>query len=74
VTTGADGVDIRVLGPFGVGVDDHPVELGGPQLRTVPDFGYDQGWRVESHPRFATDITGDGRADIVGSATPGSTP
>ena len=33
----------------------------------VADFGYDAGgWRVEKHPRFLVDVTGDGRADIVG--------
>jgi hypothetical protein len=30
------------------------------------DFGYDQGWRVENHPRFVVDLDGDGRADILG--------
>ena len=30
------------------------------------EFGFDQGWRVDKHPRFLADITGDGRADIVG--------
>ncbi|MFI5842106.1 FG-GAP repeat domain-containing protein [Catenuloplanes sp. NPDC051500] len=32
----------------------------------VGDFGYAQGWRVGTHPRFVKDVTGDGRADIVG--------
>jgi hypothetical protein len=32
----------------------------------VSDFGHDQGWRVERHHRFIADLTGDGRADIVG--------
>jgi hypothetical protein len=32
----------------------------------VTDFGVDQGWRVDRHPRFLADLTGDGRADIVG--------
>jgi hypothetical protein len=33
----------------------------------VKDFGYIAGgWRVERHPRFLADLTGDGRADIVG--------
>ncbi|WP_247048718.1 S8 family serine peptidase, partial [Arthrobacter rhizosphaerae] len=37
-----------------------------PQF-VVPNFGYSGGgWRVEKHPRFLADITGDGRADIVG--------
>ncbi|HEY4089430.1 MAG TPA: alkaline phosphatase family protein [Bryobacteraceae bacterium] len=31
----------------------------------LADLGYNQGWRVESHPRFAADVTGDGKADIV---------
>ena len=29
-------------------------------------MGYNQGWRVDQHPRFVVDITGDGKADIVG--------
>jgi len=30
-------------------------------------YGYEAGdWRVERHPRFLADLTGDGRADIVG--------
>jgi hypothetical protein len=29
-------------------------------------FGYNQGWRVDQHPRFVEDVTGDGNADIVG--------
>jgi subtilisin family serine protease len=35
--------------------------------RVVDNFGYNAGgWRVEKHPRFMADVTGDGRADIVG--------
>jgi Matrixin/FG-GAP-like repeat/Putative peptidoglycan binding domain len=31
------------------------------------NFGYVAGgWRVERHPRFLADLTGDGRADIIG--------
>ncbi len=29
-------------------------------------MGYDDGWRIENHPRFAADVTGDGAADLVG--------
>ena len=37
------------------------------QARSSTTFGYDGGgWRVERHPRFLADLTGDGRADIVG--------
>jgi hypothetical protein len=42
-----------------------------PQL-VVPNFGYDAGgWRIEQHPRFLADTTGDGRADIVGFGNDG---
>lgn len=37
-------------------------------------FGYSNstgGWRVDKHPRFMADITGDGRADIIGFAEDG---
>jgi hypothetical protein len=37
-----------------------------PAQFVIADFGYDQGWRVEKHPRFLADVTGDGRADVVG--------
>ncbi|WP_173035197.1 FG-GAP repeat domain-containing protein [Phytohabitans flavus] len=30
------------------------------------DFAITTGWRVDAHDRFVADITGDGRADIVG--------
>ncbi|MDI3465271.1 MAG: Phospholipase C [Nitrospira sp.] len=29
-------------------------------------FGVKQGWHVDQHPRFAVDLTGDGKADIIG--------
>ncbi|KAF8653555.1 hypothetical protein AX16_003892 [Volvariella volvacea WC 439] len=35
-----------------------------PQL-VINNFGYDGGWRIDKHPRFVVDLTGDGRADIV---------
>ena len=42
-----------------------------PQL-VVANFGYDAGgWRVERHPRFLADLTGDGCADIVGFGNAG---
>ena len=44
----------------------------GPTQLIVMEFGYDAGgWRVDSHPRFLADLTGDGRADIVGFADEG---
>src|SRR5262249_60029820 len=38
-----------------------------PAQFVIADFGFEAGgWRVDKHPRFLADITGDGRADIVG--------
>ncbi|ACY18654.1 FG-GAP-like repeat-containing protein [Haliangium ochraceum] len=34
-------------------------------------FGYNQGWYVDRHPRLLGDISGDGKADIVGFANGG---
>jgi hypothetical protein len=42
-----------------------------PPVLAVPDFGYEQGWRVAKHPRFLADTTGDGRLDIVGCGAAG---
>ncbi|PRY18932.1 FG-GAP repeat domain-containing protein [Pseudosporangium ferrugineum] len=38
----------------------------GPATFVIGEYGFNQGWRVNQHPRFVADITGDGRADIVG--------
>ncbi|GGG72065.1 hypothetical protein GCM10011374_41030 [Kocuria dechangensis] len=32
----------------------------------IRDFGTAQGWRVGQHPRTVGDVSGDGRADVVG--------
>ncbi|MGK7221895.1 FG-GAP repeat domain-containing protein [Kocuria flava] len=32
----------------------------------IRDFGVAQGWRVDRHPRTVGDVSGDGRADVVG--------
>ena len=35
--------------------------------KVIDGFGYNTGgWRVEKHPRFPVDLTGDGCADIIG--------
>ena len=37
-----------------------------PKL-AVESFGYNAGgWRVEKHPRFVSDLTGNGRPDLIG--------
>ena len=37
-----------------------------PAKLVLGQFGYSNGWRFETHPRFVADMTGDGRADIIG--------
>ncbi|MEX5307359.1 VCBS repeat-containing protein [Kocuria sp. CPCC 205258] len=51
--------------------DDFLVELRSPVLG-VGDFGHDQGWRVDRHPRELADVNGDGRADVVGFGDAGT--
>jgi|1186.fasta_scaffold76881_2 hypothetical protein len=60
-----------VLGPAGGGASNASnalLQVGLPRPRlAIDNFGYDAGgWRVDQHPRFVADITGDGRGDIVG--------
>ncbi|MFW3387553.1 UNVERIFIED_CONTAM: VCBS repeat-containing protein [Kocuria sp. CPCC 205274] len=43
-----------------------------PQLK-VPDFGWNQGWRVDQHVRELADLSGNGTADIVGFGYSGVT-
>ncbi len=66
--TGDGRADIVGFGDDGVRVSLNNANgtFAAPQL-VVADFGYNAGgWRVEKHPRFVADLTGDGRADIVG--------
>ncbi len=37
-----------------------------PAQYVLADFGVQQGWQVDLHPRFVVDLTGNGHADIVG--------
>lgn len=41
-----------------------------PKL-VLEGFSNNQGWRVEQHPRFVVDLTGDGKADLVGFGNDG---
>jgi VCBS repeat protein len=66
--TGDGRADIVGFGDSGVYVslNNGNGTFQAPQL-VVPNFGYTAGgWRVDQHPRFVADLTGDGRADIVG--------
>jgi len=70
---GNNRADIVGFGDFGVWVaaNNGNGTFQGPQL-VVGNFAYNAGgWRVEMHPRFLADLTGDGRADIVGFGNAG---
>ncbi|MFF2078510.1 RICIN domain-containing protein [Kitasatospora sp. NPDC058162] len=73
--TGDGTPDIVGFGDEGVWVSQGLGDgrFGQPQL-VCRGFGYsdDAGaWRVDRHPRFVGDITGEGRVDLVGFGGPG---
>ena len=37
-----------------------------PPNMVLCGFNFHTGWLVERHPRFVADLTGDGRADLIG--------
>jgi hypothetical protein len=66
--TGDGRADIVGFGDAGVWVslNNGNGTFQAPQM-VVDNFAYNAGgWRVERHPRFLAEVTGDGRADIVG--------
>ncbi len=66
-TTGDGRADIVGFGDAGVYRSVAQADGSfGPVEFVVANFGTQQGWRVDRHPRFLADTTGDGRADIVG--------
>ncbi|MGA5895268.1 FG-GAP-like repeat-containing protein [Streptomyces venetus] len=73
--TGDGNPDIVGFGDEGVWVSH---SRGGGRFEQAQlvcrGFGHNEnagGWRVDRHPRFLADITGDGRVDIVGFGGPG---
>jgi hypothetical protein len=73
-TTGDGRDDIVGFGNAGVYVSTSNGDgtFAPPQL-VVNNFGYTAGgWRVDRHPRFLADTTGDGRADIIGFGSAGA--
>ncbi|WP_404961233.1 FG-GAP-like repeat-containing protein [Streptomyces sp. 147326] len=73
--TGDGNPDIIGFGNEGVWVSHNRGDGRFEQAQLVcRGFGYNEnagGWRVDRHPRFLTDITGDKRVDIVGFGGPG---
>ena len=65
--TGNGTSDIVAFGDDGVWValSNGDGTFQEPKL-VLEGFCYNQSWRVDQHPRFLADLTGDGRADIVG--------
>ncbi|MDR4469905.1 MAG: FG-GAP-like repeat-containing protein [Nitrospira sp.] len=69
--TGDGKADIVGFGNDGVwtALSNGDGTFGTPKF--FEGFGVKQGWRVEQHPRFVVDLTGDGKADIVGFGNDG---
>lgn len=61
VAFGSDGVRVALSGS---------VRFYASQ-RVLADMGTDTGWRVDQHPRFVRDVSGDGRPDLVGFGAAG---
>ncbi|WP_446040105.1 FG-GAP-like repeat-containing protein [Streptomyces sp. SID1121] len=71
-----DGIpDIVGFGDEGVWVSHYTGDGRYEQAQLVcRGFGHNEdagGWRVDRHPRFLADITGDGRLDLIGFGGPG---
>ena len=60
------GADLVSFGSNGVYVATSTGSSFDPPVLVIPDFGYNQGWRVEKHVRLIGDINGDGLKDVVG--------
>ncbi|CAL9297162.1 FG-GAP-like repeat-containing protein [Streptomyces sp. SudanB182_2057] len=73
--TGDGTPDIVAFGDEGVWVSHNRGDGRFEHAQLVcRGFGYDDdagAWRVDRHPRFLADVTGDGRVDIVGFGGPG---
>src|SRR5215510_9746598 len=65
--TGNGRADIVGFGTDGVwtALGDGGGAFGGAR-NVLAGFNYNQGWRTRQHPRLTADLTGDGKADIVG--------
>ncbi|MEU6174983.1 FG-GAP-like repeat-containing protein [Streptantibioticus parmotrematis] len=73
--TGDGNPDVVGFGDEGVWVSHNLGDGRFEQAQLVcRGFGHDDdagAWRIDHHPRFLADVTGDGRVDIVGFGGPG---
>ena len=76
-----DDVVIRFFGNFSspdlIMPNNLAILLRARNIRAIArrtDWDTPGGWRVEKHPRLLADLTGDGRADIVGFGDPACGP
>ena len=70
--TGNGKVDVIGCGGAGVYVSlNQGGDKFGPVTRVVDNFGTNQGWQVNQHPRYIADLTGDKRGDIIGFGSAG---
>jgi hypothetical protein len=71
--TGDGRADVVGLGDDGVATAVATGDGGFAAARFVlREFGVNQGWSVDRHPRFLTDVTADGLADLVGIGPDGT--
>ncbi|KAF9523957.1 lectin 2 [Crepidotus variabilis] len=70
--TGDGKVDIIGCGAGGVYVSLNDGHGGfGPVKLVLSDFGTHQGWKVDQHPRFVADLTGNKCGDLIGFGSAG---
>jgi len=49
-----------------IGKNNENGTFGPAQVVVKNDLTYGNGWRIEKHPRFVSDLTGNGRVDLIG--------
>lgn len=65
--TADESADLVAFGDAGIytAVSQEDGTFATPGRFVLAEFGYNDGWRIESHPRMLADITGDRKADVV---------
>lgn len=61
-----DGMqDIVAFGDAGISISESHGNSFAPRRLLVENYGYDDGWRVDLHPRMTANVDGDPLMDIV---------